>query len=388
MPEHEKRAHALLSASSAHRWLKCTPSAVLESQFPDTTSEAAKEGTLAHELAELKIRLLIKDITKRTYNARVKKLKEQNLWSDEMEGCTQKYADIINDIMLSYSIAPSVQIEQKLNLAKIIPEGFGTADCVIMCGDDLHVIDYKHGKGVSVSAENNPQMMLYALGVIYKYVLIYSFKRIVLHIVQPRIENYSTWELSADELYKFSKEVERIAAIAYAGEGEFNPGEEQCRFCRARQTCRARAEKNVELAFATEKKPDLLTDAEIGEYLEKGATVAEWLKGLQEYALGQCLAGKEIPGWKAVEGRSVRDWSDMEAAFAKIKESGIPEDMLWERKAKTLAQVEKIMGKKDFEDVCGEFVIKPPGKPTLVPASDKREAVKGTPSANEAFKED
>lgn len=388
MPEHEKRAHALLSASSAHRWLKCTPSAVLESQFPDTTSEAAKEGTLAHELAELKIQLLIKDITKRTYNARVKKLKEQELWNDEMESCTQKYADIINDIMLSYNIAPSVQIEQKLNLTKIIPEGFGTADCVIMCGDDLHVIDYKHGKGVPVSAENNPQMMLYALGAVYKYALIYSFKRIVLHIVQPRIDNFSTWELSAYDLYKFSKEVERIAAIAYAGEGEFNPGEEQCKFCRASQTCRARAEKNVELAFATEKKPDLLTDAEIGEYLEKGATVADWLKGLQEYALGQCLAGKDIPGWKAVEGRSVRDWSDMDAAFAKLKESGIPEDMLWERKAKTLAQVEKIVGKKDFEDVCGEFVIKPPGKPTLVPASDKREAVKGTPSANEAFKED
>jgi len=385
MMAHEKRAHALLSASGAHRWLLCTPSARLEEQFPDTTSEAAKEGTLAHELAELKIQLLNNDITKRSYNARVKKLKENSLWNDEMESCTQEYADAVNDCALTYNTAPAIMVEQQVDLSKYIPEGFGTVDCAVMGGDTLHVFDYKHGKGVPVSAENNPQMMLYALGIIAKYEIIYSFNKIILHIVQPRISNISSWEVSPEQLKNFGETVKAKAKLAYAGLGDFNPGDEQCKFCRARATCRARADKNVELAFAADAKPETLTNEKIGVYLEKGETVAKWLKDLQDYALAQCLAGKAVTGWKAVEGRSTRDWSDMDQAFKALIEGGTPEEMLWERKAKTLAQIEKIIGKKEFEDLCGAFVVKPPGKPTLVPESDKRPAVTNVVTAEDAF---
>ena len=385
MPEHEKRAHALLSASSAYRWLKCTPSALLESQFPDTTSEAAKEGTVAHELAELKLQLMNNDITKRTYNSRVKKLKENEYWDDEMESCTQVYADSINELALSFKSPPAVLIEQRLDLSEFIPEGFGTADCVIMGGDVLHIYDYKHGKGVPVDATGNPQLMLYALGVIHDYQLIYDFQTVVLHIIQPRINNISVWPVPVKDLLDFGLLVKKTAQFAFKGEGEFSPGEEQCRFCRARQTCRARAEKNVELAFAIEKKTDTLTDEEIGEFLKKGTDVEKWLKELEEYALSRCLAGKEIPGWKAVEGRSTRVWTDMDAAFAAIVESGTPEEMLWERKPLTLAGVEKLMGKKEFEEVAGSFIEKPPGKPTLVNESDPRSAVTNVVSAQEAF---
>lgn len=387
MPEHEKRAHALLSASSAHRWLLCTPSARLEAQFPDSTSEAAKEGTLAHELAELKIQLLNNYITKRSYSARAKKLKADPLWQDEMESCTQEYADAVNEAALSYESKPSILAEQQVDLSAYIPEGFGTVDSAVMGGDVLHVFDYKHGKGVPVSAEHNPQMMLYALGIINRYAVVYEFSKIILHIIQPRINNNSVWELSADELNNFGTEVAQKAKIAFAGEGEFNPGEEQCRFCRAKATCRARADRNVELAFAADTRPETLTNEEIGLYLEKGETVAKWLKDLQEYALAQCLAGKDVAGWKAVEGRSIRDWSDMDQAFSALIENGTPEEMLWERKAKTLAQIEKIVGKKEFEDICGSFIVKPPGKPTLVPDTDKRQAITNEVSAEDAFKD-
>ena len=389
---HEERNHALLSASSAHRWLACTPSARLEEQFPDTTSDAAKEGTLAHELAELKVRNYFKphDVSKRKLTFAIKKMKENPLWDDEMLEHTDTYIDYIRDVSIKLPSDPYVEVEKQVRFDSYVPEGFGTADCIMIQGETLFVIDFKYGKGVLVSAEENPQMMLYALGAYDACKLFYPIKQIRLAIVQPRLpDGISEWGCSLEQLLKFGDYVKEKAAVAFKGDGEFVPGEKQCRFCRAKSQCRARAEENVKLAFATDKKPPLITNEEVGRYLEQGEDVARWLKDLQEFALSECLAGKKIPGWKAVEGRGSRDWIDMDAAFEKLLKSGVTEEpMLWEKKPLTLAQVEKLIGKKDFQDAVGEFVVKRPGKPTLAKESDKRETITNKVTAEEAFKEE
>ncbi|MBQ6496968.1 MAG: DUF2800 domain-containing protein [Firmicutes bacterium] len=382
------RAHALLSASSAHRWMACPPSAKLEAKLPDTTSEAAAEGTLAHKVCELKLQNYFDttNMSKRKMNARIKKLKEDPLWQEEIIGHADTYLDCIKGLAISFDSAPSVLIEEKVDFSKWVHGGFGTADCLMFHGDTLHVIDFKYGKGVPVSAEKNPQLMLYALGAAQEYSMIYSMDRIHLVIVQPRISaEVSEWTITLDELLQFGETAREKAMLALSGSGEFNPGEAQCRFCRARATCRARADKNVKLAFATEKKPDQLTPEEIGEYLQQGEDVARWLSDLKEYALKESLLGHEITGYKAVEGRGSRAWTDMDKAFDILIESGTPEEMLYERKPLTLAQVEKLVGKKDFAAAVGDLVEKKPGKPTLVPKSDKREAITNIVSAEEAF---
>lgn len=390
---HEERAHALLSASSAHRWLLCTPSAKLEEQFPDTTSEAAKEGTLAHELAEMRVRNYFDpgDVSKRKLTFAIKRMKGDTLWQDEMMRHTDTYLDYIRDTAVGLPAMPSFRIEHRVDFSEYVPEGFGTADLLLIQGDLLQVIDFKYGKGVPVSAEENPQMMLYALGAYGSYKVLYPIRRIKLSIVQPRIDNISEWTCTIGDLLKFGDYVIERAALAFAGEGDFSPGEKQCRFCRAKHKCRARAEENVRLAFNPDKGklPPLIGNEEVGKYLSLGEDVNKWLGDLKEYALKECLAGREVPGWKAVEGRGVREWTDMEAAFEKITRSGVTEEaLLWEKKPLTLAQVEKLVGKKDFQDVVGEFVIKTPGKPALVKESDKREAITNKVSAAEAFKEE
>lgn len=389
---HQERTHAVLSASKAHRWLLCTPSARLEEQFPDTTSKAAKEGTLAHELAEMKLRHFFqtKDFGRRKYNAAVKKLRTEELWQDEMEEYTEIYKDYIKTLAISFRAEPYVAIEKKVDFSSYVPEGFGTADCILLSGDTLHVVDLKYGKGVPVSAEENPQMMLYALGAYQTYGFLYDIRNIHLVIVQPRLDSISEWECQLGELLNFADYVRERAALAIDGDGEFCPGEKQCRFCRAKAQCRARAEENVKLAFSSEKGklPPLISNEEMGTYLSLGEDVAKWLADLKECALGECLAGREVPGWKAVEGRGSMDWTDMEEAFTVLKEKGIPEEILYERKALTLAQVEKTIGKKDFAEMVGSMVIKNPGKPTLVKESDKREAITNKITAEKAFQEE
>lgn len=388
---HSQRAHALLSASGAHRWMACTPSARLEEQFPDTTSDAAKEGTLAHELAELKVRNFAcpADFGKTKLAAAVRKLKKNELWQDEMQGYTDEYLDYIKASALAFQSAPSIRIENQFDLSKYIPEGFGTTDCVLIGGGVLHVLDFKYGKGVPVSAEENPQMMLYALGAYEAYSFLYPIEKIKLSIVQPRLsEGISEWECSLERLLEFGEYVKQRAALAIEGAGAYAPDVNTCRFCRARAVCRARAEKNVELAFAVEKKPALLENGEIGEFLQKGEDVAKWLEDLKEYALQESLAGREVPGWKAVEGRRSREWTDMDAAFAILQQHGTPEALLWERKPLTLAQVEKTIGKKEFTEYVSDYVVKKPGKPALVKVSDKRPAITNKVTASEAFKED
>ena len=389
MGPHKDRAHALLSASSAHRWLYCTPSAKLEEQFPDTTSDAAAEGTVAHELAELKLRhyFYTADFGKRKFNTAANKLKKQELWKDEMDGYTEEYLDYVKNTALAFPNVPYVAVEKRVDFGAYVPEGFGTADCILIGGDVLHVIDFKYGKGVPVSAEGNPQMALYALGAYKAYSLLYPINTIRMTIVQPRIDNISEWECQLQELLDWGNYAKDRARLAYEGKGDFAPGEKTCRFCRAKAQCRARSDHNVRMAFGTELPP-LITHEEVGERLSALEDVVSYQKDLQEYSLAQCLAGKEIPGWKAVEGRSIRDWTNMEQAFTTLEANGINEAMLWEKKPLTLAQVEKVVGKKDFTEYVGKYVTKKPGKPALVKESDKRPAITNKVSAAEAFKEE
>lgn len=348
---------------------------------------------MAHELAELKVRnyFYTTDFGKRKLNAAVKKLQKEDLWQDEMMGYTDQYLDYIRVVAMADRIQGTAEIEKKVDFGRWAPGGFGTADCLLLKGNQLHVIDFKYGKGVPVSAEENPQMMLYALGARDMYGILYHFDEFHLHIIQPRIDNVSEWTCTEEELLEFGSYVKERSALAIDGAGEFCPGESQCRFCRARSRCAARAEHNVKLAFSPDlgKKPPLISNGQMGEYLRLGAGVAKWLAELKDCALAECLAGNEVPGWKAVEGRSTREWTDMDAAFEVLEKSGVaPEEMLWERKPLTLAQVEKMVGKRDFQDAVGSYVAVRRGKPALVQEADSREAITNKITAEEAFKEE
>ncbi len=391
---HSERSHAILSASGAHRWLTCTPSARLEEQFPDTTSEAAKEGTLAHELAEMKVRnyFYTVDFGKHKLTAGINKLKKEKLWQDEMMGYTDEYLDYIKSVALAMKSTPYVAIEKQVDFSTYVPEGFGTADYILISGKVLHVIDFKYGKSPDgrVEAEGNPQLALYALGAYEAYKVLYPIEEIKMSIVQPRLsDGISEWGCPLKDLLAFGGYVKERAELAIKGEGSFAPGPKTCKFCRAHGRCKARAEENVKLAFSQDmgKLPPLITNEQMGKYLLQGADVAKWLSDLQDCALAECLAGREVSGWKAVEGRGSRNWTDMDEAFAKLTGNGISETVLWERKPLTLAQIEKVVGKKDFETFVGDMVIKAPGKPALVKESDNRPAITNIVSAKDAFKE-
>ena len=392
---HSERDHALLGPSNAYQWAACPPSARLSEGLPDTGSEAAKEGTLAHELAELKLRNYFHsvDFGKRKLAAAVKKLKENPLWDDEMMGYTDDYMDYVKAAALSFPAEPTVAIEKKVDISEYVPECFGTADCLLIGSGVIHVIDFKYGKSPSgrVEAENNLQMQLYALGAWTASRMLYRVDRIRMSIVQPRLpDGITEWEIPLEKLLETGEWIRERALLAWKGEGEYHPDEKTCRFCRAKGRCRARAEKNIEMAFAPAKGklPPLISNEEMGKYLLQGQDVAKWLSDLQDCALQECLAGRDVPGWKAVEGRSTRKWTDMDAAFGRLIESGINAAVLWERKPVTLAQIEKIVGKKDFAECVGEYVVKETGKPALVQESDNRPAITNRVAAAEAFKEE
>ncbi|MEE0433877.1 MAG: DUF2800 domain-containing protein [Peptococcaceae bacterium] len=385
----EARAHAKLSASSAARWMACPPSANMASTMPDIASSYAAEGTLAHSLAELALRkYFVKGIGPKKYDKLRKEIIDNATWEGkplyqkEMDGYVETYVDYVKSVAIGCN-SPFVALEKRVDFGTWVPDGFGTADCIIISGDTMHIIDLKYGKGVPVSAENNPQLQLYALGAYDGYKLLYDIKMIKLTIVQPRLNNISEWSLSLAELFEFGTKAAAAAMIADQGGGEFNPGE-HCKFCPGRAVCRARAEYSVQLAGFTKLAPATLANDEIGHYLELGRNVASWLKDLEEYALSQCLAGQEVAGWKAVEGTSRRAWTDQDAAFKAIIGSGVDEAMLYERKPLTLAAVEKMLGKKEFGKFA-EYVCKPPGKPTLVVESDKRQAISNAVKAEDVF---
>jgi len=381
------KQHALLSASGASKWLNCPPSARLEEQFPSSTSSYAEEGTLAHELAELKLTKYITPMGPRTYTTKLNKLKKHELWNKEMEECTDTYMDYIKGIAMSYENPPIIEAETKIDFSAYVPNGFGTADCIIVAHDCMYVIDYKHGKGKSVSADKNPQMMLYAVGAYLKYRILYNIKKVRMTIIQPRLyDEPLEYEMTVNDLIAWADSIVEIANLAINGGGDFKAGN-HCDFCRAKSQCRERAEKNLELAQHEFRKPPLLTDEEVGEILKKGENLVSWFKQLQEYAVTESLKGKIIPGWKVVEGRKDRYFTDSELAVKKVIESGIAEEMLYERKQISLTAIEELLGKKAFKEVVGDLIDKKKGKPTLVKESDKREKITNRTSAEEDFKE-
>ena len=377
--------HALLSASASHRWISCTPSARLEETLPEQKSEYAEEGSLAHEICDLKLRkAFVEPMGLRTFNNRLKKLQEKPLYQDEMLRHADSYLDYISGVVHGYTAPPYIAIEKRIDFSSIVPQGFGTGDCIIIGGDTLYVIDFKYGKGVPVSAANNPQMMLYALGAYDAYSILYNVQRVEMVIVQPRLDSVSEYGMSIEDLLAWGDSVKVIAKTAYAGEGEFVSGE-HCRFCRAKALCRARSEFNTSLEGFNQMKPPLISNDEVGQILVRAQHLAKWVADLEEYALAALIRGEDIKGWKAVEGRSVRQFTDSDAAFELLKANGTEEAMLYERKPLTLAGVEKLVGKAKFTEQLGAFVIVPPGKPTLAVESDKREALKRR-SAEEDFK--
>ena len=386
-------SHALLSPSSASRWINCPPSALLNAEAGDRDTVFTREGTLAHAVAELKARKHFIGMGPQKYGAALKKLKADELWQDEMDGHTDAYLDALKDIAATFAEMPYVALEQRVDFSGYVPEGFGTADCIMIGGEVLHIVDFKYGKGVEVSAEDNPQLKLYAMGAIEQYMAFYDIFTVRMTIVQPRIKREpGTWELPARDLLRWAEDVVKpAAALATAGEGEFAEGD-WCRWCAVRGNCRARASANTVLEDFEMKQPPLLTDEEVGRALTLGRRLKTWLSDLEEYALTACLNGSDVPGWKAVEGRAVRAWTDQDAAFKAAKLAGVPEEMLYKREPVSLAQLEKIMGKKEFAKVFTQpramFVVTPPGKPTLVGADDKRQAITNKPEPEDDFGEE
>ena len=359
--------HALLSASSSHRWLNCNPSARLEREFADRETLAAAEGTAAHALAEHKLKRKLKLRSERPVSP---------FDTDEMEVCTDDYADfVMEQVTKERRRDPNTQvfIEQRLDFSCYVPEGFGTGDCLIVSKGRLHIIDLKYGMGLLVDSEENPQMKLYALAALTQYEEQYQIKKVKLTIFQPRRENVSTWETTVAKLKKWAtKDLVPKAQRAFRGEGEYCPGE-WCIFCKAAVKCRARAEDKLRLAQSEFKMPPLLTDAEIESVLAKLPDIKKWADEIQEYALAKALAGKEWTGFKLVEGRSVRKFTDERAVVKAANEAGYHD--IYKQSLISITEMEKLMGKAEFSKVLGALVTKPQGKPTLVPDTDKRQAI-------------
>lgn len=381
MPTPEK--HALLSASSSGRWLRCTASPRFEENFPESTSEFAEEGRLAHSFCELKVlKKFTTSVTQRTYTTRLNKLKQDERYQPEMEKTSDLFIEHLTELAMGYEAPPYVASEVRVDFSDYVPEGFGTCDCVMIGGDTITIVDYKHGKGVPVDAEGNSQMMLYALGALKKYEVIYgdTIKKVRMCIDQPRIQNeLSVWETTVEGIKAWGESIKPVAERAFMGLGEFLPGE-HCRFCRGKAQCKARADVNTAAEEFKDCVPEgiaqpgdnVLTNAQIGELLIRCKDLVAWYKDLEEYALKAALNGDEIQGWKVVAGRSNRTFSDQDAAIKAAIDAGYDEALLYERKAKTLTEIEKLMGKAEFAAKIGQYVIKPAGKPTLAELSDKR----------------
>lgn len=377
--------HALLSASSASRWLVCTAAPRFEEELPEIDSTYAEEGRLAHAIAELKVLKKFTAMTGRAYTTRLNNLKKDTLYDQEMDKTTDLYLEHLTEQAMLYDSSPTVAAEVKVDFGEYVPEGFGTCDCVMIGGDTLSITDYKHGKGVPVSAVGNPQMRLYALGALKRYAPVFgdTIKQIRMTIDQPRLDGYTSDIITVEELRAWGESIKPIAQKAFSGLGEFVPGE-HCRFCRGKAQCRARANANTALedfkdcALPGEQKPDelarALTDAEIGDLLIRGQQLVQWYKDLEDYATKALLDGRPIEGWKLVAGRSNRTFTDQDAAIKAVIAAGYDEALVYDRKPKTLSEIEKLMGKAEFAEKIGSYVVKPLGKPTLAPATDKREA--------------
>lgn len=374
---HAERDHALLSPSGAHRWLPCTPSARLEATLPDTETEATKKGTLAHEIAELKLQKIFSGLPTRSFNASLKKFKAQELYEPIMDDHTDAYVDYIQSIVHAFPSPPFVAIERRVDISDYVPESFGSSDCIIIGAGRMHVIDYKNGQGVAVAAENNPQMQLYALGALKAFSLLFPIEEVHLAIVQPKVwDQPSEWSLPVADLLAWGESIKPIAQRAFAGDGDYVVGE-HCGFCRAKATCRARVEHMLDAGSKAPIKPPLISWDEVGDVLKRADGIVKWYEAIKKAALAEVLKGGQVAGWKAVEGRGSRDYADLDAAFAYLKEKGIDEAVLYERRPLTPPQLETALTKKVYKKLLEEpgHIVKQPGAPTLAPESDKRPAI-------------
>lgn len=391
MTDHSNRAHAVLSASGASRWMACTPSAMLEKDIPDKSSEYAKEGTAAHELSEIYLLYEIGEIAKATRTRRINKFKKENeYFNQEMQESVEKYVDIVVEKIYEAKARSDdavVLLEQRLDFSEWVPKGFGTGDVVIISDGLLEVIDLKYGKGVPVSAENNPQLRLYGLGALSQFDILYDIDTVSMTIVQPRLDSVSTETLEASKLVLWAEnEVKPKAEQAWKGKGEFVPGE-HCRFCKIRSTCRARAEENLKLAEKDFADPAELSVEEIGDILFKAEELQKWVKDIEKYALDQAVNHEvDFPGWKVVEGRANRRYQDKDKIAETLLQHDYSEDEIYRpRDIITITAMEKLLGRSKFNELLGDYVIKPPGKPTLVPESDKRPPINSAESAKADF---
>ncbi len=359
--KHSERSHAKLSASSSARWLACPPSALLNAQVSDTASDFAREGTCAHELAEYKVnKFLGHNVRDPTENL--------DFFDAEMEECTDSYLQYITEETAKYR-KPVVMVEQRLDFSVYVPGGFGTGDCIIVADETLTVIDFKYGKNVLVSSENNSQMMLYALGALDMFDILYDITEIKMVIFQPRMQNVSEYTMTVNDLLNWAEHtLKPTAALAAEGKGEFQVGE-HCRFCKVKATCRKRAEHNLMLAQYDFAMPAELEDTEIEAILPKTDKLVSWVNDIKDYALSQALAGKRWTGWKLVEGKSVRKYTDETEVAEAVRGAGLDP---YEHKVLGLTAMQKLLGKKKFEELLSGLIYKPQGKPTLVPNSDKR----------------
>lgn len=368
-------AHALLSPSSASQWLKCTVSPRLAEGYADQSSEFAEEGTLAHSFGETylnfhddkaKLRKALKALEKDPLHAKY--------YSEELDQYAQDFADYVLEQCTGNYI---LEVEQKLDLRKWVPDGFGTGDAIVVKDGVLNLNDLKYGRGVKVSSVENKQLMIYGLGCIEKYGWLYDFHTIRLHIYQPRLNNISIWSIAVDELLQWAEdELKPKAKLAYEGKGEAVPGE-HCRFCKVKGECRAFAELALEYAKEEFAEPKLLSSEEIGEILPKMDIVEIFLKAVRELAYGKLLGGEKVPGFKLVKGKPTRVLTKPDEIKAKLLENGWDEEKIItppvERKLLGLTALEKVLKKKTFEELVGEFVVRQDGKPTIAPETDNRE---------------
>lgn len=363
-------AHAVLSASGSKRWLSCPPSARLERKFPDKAGEAAQEGTLAHALAEARIRHWLGEISENGLTLRIDSIRHDALYSPEMGEYVREYVDLcIEKINEAHGTA---LVEERLDFSRWVKNGFGTGDMVIIGDGVLEIVDLKYGKGVPVSAEGNTQMQLYALGAIEQYGYIYDFDHVRMSIFQPRNGGLSTQLMSVDELLAWGESIKPIAELAYAGKGDFKAGE-HCRFCRAAAQCKALADYNMEIAKLEFRDADLLTDDEVSFVLSRVDGLIRYAEKIKTFALAEALKGHKWPGFKVVTGRSNRRITDAVKAVKLLRGAGYADDVIYKPlEIQTITDLEKTITKKKFGEILGSVVEKPPGKPTLVPADDER----------------
>lgn len=373
--------HAVLSASSSHRWLECPPSAKLNAEIADKASEYAQQGSSAHELAEYKIKSFLGESVKDPTDS-------LTYFDQEMADCTDSYAEYVAEQVAKAKERCKdtiVLVEQRLDFSKWVPQGFGTGDCVIVADDVLSIIDLKYGVGILVEAEKNPQMMCYALGALQIFDGIYDINKVSMTIFQPRREHISTYEITKEELLKWADTIlAPTAQLAVNGDGEFKAGE-HCQFCKVKATCRKRAEYNLELARYDFEMPATLEDEEIEVILSKVDELIAWGSDIKEYALQSALSGKQWSDWKLVEGRSNRRYTDETVVANTVKAAGYDP---YEHKVLGITAMTKLLGKTKFEKLLDGYLEKPQGKPTLVPMSDKRPAINKAAEAADDFKEE